>query len=332
MKKVFLFVSISFFVCSIHAQDIFKKHGFDKEILTLSKGRYEEVFTNKEVVQIGSVLLNTKTNKIVKFLDDETDETSFKAEYSSRWLSPDPLAEKYPWISPYVFCSNNPVRWVDLRGDSISLAGIQLLDQAINTNYTQTIVNDLQSQTGLTITVSANGTMSYAKDANGNPVITTTTDANGNTIQAGSATARTLMTGAMDHQDMVTVTPGRTSGVPPGTNTIGLNFKQIDGFINGTVNMDNRTLGWGMTVMHELYHTQIGGGLPDSPFNPGPVVTQMNIIRSELNTKGGNYGQRMDYYAAPLGSNMYIPFDIVSKGLISSGIIPSAPKFIRFRP
>jgi len=116
MKKVFLILSVSFLACSIQAQDIFKKHGFKKETLTLSKGRYEEVFTNKEVVQIGSVLLNTKTNKVIKFLDEETEDVSFKTEHSSRWLSPDPLAEKYPWISPYAFCFNNPVRFVDPNG------------------------------------------------------------------------------------------------------------------------------------------------------------------------------------------------------------------------
>lgn len=116
MKKTFLFISVSFLACSVQAQDIFKAHGFEKEPLTLSRGRYEEVFTNKEIVQIGSVLLNTKTNKVIKFLNEETEDVSFKAEHSSRWLSPDPLAEKFPWQSPYVFCSNNPVNRIDPDG------------------------------------------------------------------------------------------------------------------------------------------------------------------------------------------------------------------------
>jgi len=121
MKNVFLFISALFVVCSIQAQDIFKEHGFNKEILTLSKGRYEEVFKNEEIVQIGSVLLNTKTNKIVEFLDKEIEDISFKAEHSSRFLTIDPLAEKYPWLSPYVYCANNPIRYVDPDGRDIKV-------------------------------------------------------------------------------------------------------------------------------------------------------------------------------------------------------------------
>ena len=35
---------------------------------------------------------------------------------SARWLSMDPLAEKYYSVSPYAFCNNNPVNFVDPDG------------------------------------------------------------------------------------------------------------------------------------------------------------------------------------------------------------------------
>jgi hypothetical protein len=116
MKRVTLFLSILLVADLIFAQDIAKKHGFNKETLTLSKGKYEEIFTNNEVVQIGTVLINTKTNKVVKFLEADTTKQGYKAETSSRFLSIDPLAEKYPYLSPYVYCLNNPIRWVDRDG------------------------------------------------------------------------------------------------------------------------------------------------------------------------------------------------------------------------
>jgi len=120
MKKLILLVS-SIALLGSNAtfakdKDIFKEHGFNKAPLTLSNGRFNEFFKNEEVVQIGTVLLNTKTNKVVAFLEEDTTKTKYLAEFSSRWLSPDPLAEKYYSVSPYVYCHNNPVNRIDPDG------------------------------------------------------------------------------------------------------------------------------------------------------------------------------------------------------------------------
>lgn len=98
----------------IHAQEVFKKHGFTKKPLTFCDGHYNEFFKNKDVVQIGSVLLDTRTNTIVKFLDKENANNTLPAELSSMCI--DPHAEKYYSISPYVYCNNNPINKVDPDG------------------------------------------------------------------------------------------------------------------------------------------------------------------------------------------------------------------------
>ena len=53
--------------------------------------------------------------------DDETGYGYFGARYMDHelmtmWLSVDPLAYKYPSISPYAYCAWNPVKLVDSDG------------------------------------------------------------------------------------------------------------------------------------------------------------------------------------------------------------------------
>jgi len=58
-----------------------------------------------------------------KELDNETGYSYFGARYYdsnlSIWLSVDPLSDKYPSLSPYAYCANNPVILKDPNGMSI---------------------------------------------------------------------------------------------------------------------------------------------------------------------------------------------------------------------
>ena len=55
--------------------------------------------------------------------DSETGLSYFGSRYYSSdlsiWLSVDPMAGKYPSVSPYVYCADNPVRLVDPNGDTL---------------------------------------------------------------------------------------------------------------------------------------------------------------------------------------------------------------------
>ena len=54
--------------------------------------------------------------------DSETGLSYFGSRYYSSdlsiWLSVDPMAAKYPSLSPYAYCANNPVRLVDPNGET----------------------------------------------------------------------------------------------------------------------------------------------------------------------------------------------------------------------
>ena len=58
--------------------------------------------------------------------DSETGLSYFGSRsYSSDlsiWLSVDPMSDKYPSLSPYVYCANNPVKLVDPNGEYLEVA------------------------------------------------------------------------------------------------------------------------------------------------------------------------------------------------------------------
>ena len=55
--------------------------------------------------------------------DPETGLSYFGSRYYSSdlsiWLSVDPMAAKYPSLSPYTYCANNPVKLVDPNGEEM---------------------------------------------------------------------------------------------------------------------------------------------------------------------------------------------------------------------
>ena len=59
--------------------------------------------------------------------DSETGLSYFGARYYSSdlsiWLSVDPMSDKYPSLSPYVYCADNPVRLVDPNGEELCDGG-----------------------------------------------------------------------------------------------------------------------------------------------------------------------------------------------------------------
>ena len=63
--------------------------------------------------------------------DTETGFSYFGSRYYnsdlSIWLSVDPMASKYPSLSPYSYCANNPIKLVDPNGEDWIIDGIRYL-------------------------------------------------------------------------------------------------------------------------------------------------------------------------------------------------------------
>jgi len=118
MKKVlfsFAILSVSVGLSAQTAMPDFSKLGYKKSVMyTSSKGEFEEFHDQTDVVEIGTVLFNTKTNQIVGFVSEEKAETDVASATAA--MSVDPNCEKYYWISPYAYCLNNPIRLVDTDG------------------------------------------------------------------------------------------------------------------------------------------------------------------------------------------------------------------------
>jgi hypothetical protein len=102
-----------------YAQQPFLKYGVTVKVATLSNGRFQEFFTNDSLRRIGSVVYDTRLRRVAYLLPPDSLVGHAKPDITSRWMSPDPLAEKYMYISPYVYGNDNPVRYADHDGREI---------------------------------------------------------------------------------------------------------------------------------------------------------------------------------------------------------------------
>ncbi len=119
MKQiVFLTATLLFGFLPSHAQDKnpFQSIGKKGKVLTLSNGAYDEFFDQQDVQQIGTALVNIRTMKVVKLLDEKQAANRLDNTTSSRFLSIDPLTATFPMLAPYQYANNCPIAGVDLDG------------------------------------------------------------------------------------------------------------------------------------------------------------------------------------------------------------------------
>jgi RHS repeat-associated protein len=229
-----------------------------------------------------------------------------------RWMNIDPLAELYDKTSPYAYVLNSPIIYMDPDGMQIDVANLVSKEGGLIALCQ--LMLDLAEQTGLNLSINARNDggmyMEYEKDNMGNAVIS-----KGEYGDIGSATAREDLKGAIDDTRSVTVGL-RDSNYGSSTSNLNINLDpvQINKQINSVSgNLNSKTQGYGMTFLHEIQHTDLGGNLSDTDerFKTGPTVDRENTIRIELDNNKNNtnnseykqYGIRKYYMASEISRN-----------------------------
>ena len=125
MQRLFASAFALFLTANLFAQhepiQPFEELGIKVRVLTLSNGKYQESFPNDTIFRFGAVMFNRVTGEVVSVVLNDTlyGEYNLKPEVVSRWLSPDPMTNLYPNLSPYNYTMNNPLKYVDPDGSLI---------------------------------------------------------------------------------------------------------------------------------------------------------------------------------------------------------------------
>jgi hypothetical protein len=126
MKKIPLLLIVILSAIEIFAQDgnPFAEYGYYFPVVTATNGRFQEIHDNEEIVVIGTVLFHTIADTVVGEFVPDTAILQIEPQTVGicRFLTPDPLAEKYYHISPYAYCANNPVKYIDPDGRDFYVA------------------------------------------------------------------------------------------------------------------------------------------------------------------------------------------------------------------
>ncbi len=88
----------------------------DEHYATLSLGLFDEIHEAKLIERYNNTLYNTKTGKITKFVASDTLYNKYHIDAAVFAWQVDPLAAKYPNMSPYCAFNSNPIIFIDPTG------------------------------------------------------------------------------------------------------------------------------------------------------------------------------------------------------------------------
>ena len=191
--------------------------------------------------------------------DSETGFSYFGARYYDSdlmmgWLSVDPMADKYPSLSPYAYCAWNPVRLVDPDGrDGVLKVDGKNLTIQLTINYSPTNLANVNKQFGYTLSNLQNDFNDYLKN--------TEIDYNGTKYTISFDIVFNEVSGC--YENLESMPKASVGSVNLFFDGFGSNSHNSFGILIGSPKSVINNLGG--TFAHEILHTL---GIPDSDRNP----------------------------------------------------------------
>ncbi|MBF2092013.1 hypothetical protein H1R85_05760, partial [Flavobacterium psychrophilum] len=280
---------------------------------TLSKGKYLEFHDLDSIVTIGTSRWHVDNKKIVGdiVIDSLNVDAQPIGDAPGMWMSPDPLSEEFPSYSPYTFCFNNPMKFVDPDGraplpyndDIITKVSnkrgdAHYVQRDVSMRMTLTVVNTNGADLSKTMFNKASGSVqltamtgSAQKDFRGNDIYASDNLKNVSVDYKVVSSLKDV--GKNDHVMMLVndiPKTAATKGVDPaGLATEGgrVSAVEIGTLKNGTFNQ---------TAQHEIGHTlgleHKSGGLMSPTFIRGAssvsATERGNILYNQVGPLQGN--------------------------------------------
>ena len=118
----------------------------DTRYASLSNGLFDENIKVKPLERYGNTVFDTKTQKVVSFIPRDILYNQYNFDPVVFAMNVDPLARKYPSLSPYAFVANSPIVFTDPDGRDLKVGG----DIALSLRDIQSLIPDkYQSQVQL---------------------------------------------------------------------------------------------------------------------------------------------------------------------------------------
>jgi RHS repeat-associated protein len=214
-----------------------------------------------------------------------------------RFFTQDRFASKYFSFSPYQYAANNPIKYIDVNGDSLDVS--KMLTDVNSIIVLAKIMMDLQKTSGLKLTVT-----------NGKLITNGKLDTK-DKVSAKAADYLTKITGDSKNNIVLTNDNSKSTGRTIGTDNVNINSDQIFNNIQALedAGQNGMAYGFGFSFLHESLHTWSGTFAMDpnatmnmqDPANVqanwlknSPVEENLNEFRNELGLP-----ERQQYFWQP---------------------------------